>query len=100
MLRATVQDSPGQTGIAPSAALPGYQIAALTGPGRAQNPVTFAGILPADNPRFVIGIALYTPDQTAQAAPLFRNIASYLTQRFSLPLTQTPMPAVPLVMPQ
>ncbi|MBP2327949.1 cell division protein FtsI (penicillin-binding protein 3) [Kibdelosporangium banguiense] len=67
-----------------SAGIPGYQIAAMTGPGDAQTPVTIAGILPADNPRFVIGIALNSP---IEAAPLFRNVASYLTQRFSLPLS-------------
>jgi cell division protein FtsI (penicillin-binding protein 3) len=97
MLRATVQDSPGQTGAAPSAAVPGYQVAAMTGPGHAQDPVTFAGILPADNPRFVVGIALRTANQAITAAPLFRTIASYLTQRFGLPLSQQATPTVPLV---
>jgi cell division protein FtsI (penicillin-binding protein 3) len=100
MLRATVQDSPDQSGVAASAAVPGYQIAAMTGPAPAQGPVTFAGILPADNPRFVIGIALDTPNQSIQAAPLFRNIASYLTQRFSLPLSTQAAQAVPLVVSQ
>jgi cell division protein FtsI (penicillin-binding protein 3) len=97
MLRATVQDSPGQSGVAPSAAVPGYQIAAMTGPALAQGPITFAGILPADNPRFVVGIALETPDQSIQAAPLFRNIASYLTQRFSVPLSTQAAQTAPLL---
>jgi cell division protein FtsI (penicillin-binding protein 3) len=100
MLRSTVQDSPDQSGVAPSAAVPGYQIAAMTGPAPAQGPVTFAGVLPADTPRFVIGITLDTPNPSIEAAPLFRNIASYLTQRFSLPLSTQAAQVVPLVVSQ
>jgi cell division protein FtsI (penicillin-binding protein 3) len=94
MLRATVQDAPDQqSGAAPSAALRGYEIAAMSGAG------TVMGIVPADNPRFVIGVALESPPgQTIQAGQLFRGIASYLTQRFSMPLKTEIAPVVPLVL--
>ena len=113
MLRATTQKGEGQnTGTAPQAALAGYQISGKTGTGQQVDPatgaysqtkynITFAGIVPADEPRFVVGIMLDAPDTTlpqgASAAPLFHDIASYLTQRYQIPLSEREAPVVPLV---
>lgn len=113
MLRAVTQNEGGnQNGTAPAAALEGYQISGKTGTGQQVDPetgaysnnlynITFAGILPADNPRFVVGIRLDAPDTTIQegssAAPLFHDIASYLAQRYELPLSDQPSPVVTLV---
>lgn len=115
MLRAVTQKGKaGNSGTAPTAALEGYQIAGKTGTGQQVNPatgtysdtlynITFAGILPADNPRFVVGIRLDAPDTTLpaghSAAPLFHDIASYLAQRYQIPLSSDPAPYVPLVLP-
>jgi cell division protein FtsI (penicillin-binding protein 3) len=118
MLRAVTQKGKpgtiGNSGTAPSAALEGYQISGKTGTGQQVNPatgtysdtlanITFAGILPADNPRFVVGIRLDAPDTTLpsgiSAAPLFHDIASYLAQRYQIPLSEGPAPYVPLVLP-
>jgi len=113
MLRATTQDAPGylDDGTAPPARLAGYQISGKTGTAQQVNPVTgaysltnynitFAGILPADHPRFVVGIRLDAPDTTLplgySAAPLFHNIASYLAQRYQIPLSEKKAPIVPL----
>jgi cell division protein FtsI (penicillin-binding protein 3) len=97
MLRASVQDLPDQQrGVAASAAVPGYQVAVMAGPGQG-NVTTLAGILPVGRPRFVIGIALETPGGQVDAGPLFRDIATYLTQRFSLPLAVDSPPPVTLV---
>ncbi|MFD1151862.1 peptidoglycan D,D-transpeptidase FtsI family protein [Saccharothrix hoggarensis] len=110
MFRAVVQNAPGQTGTGASAALPGYQISGKTGTGQQIDPkcrcysntqhwITFAGILPADNPRFVVGIMLDNPTVGDQsAAPLFHDIASYLSQRYQLPLSAEQSPIVPLVL--
>lgn len=110
MFRAVVQNAPGQTGTGPSAALPGYQITGKTGTAQqidakcgcysnSQHWITFAGILPADNPRFVVGIMLDNPTVGPQsAAPLFRDIASYLSQRYQVPLSAEQSPIVPLVL--
>ncbi|KAA2258645.1 penicillin-binding protein 2 [Solihabitans fulvus] len=107
MLRATMQKvptDPNQNGTGSSAALPGYQIAGKTGTAQTVDPacgcysnssynITFAGILPADSPRFVVGIALLNtaplPGNPASvsAAPLFHQVASYLTQRYQIPLS-------------
>jgi cell division protein FtsI (penicillin-binding protein 3) len=110
MFRAVVQDVPGQTGTGKAAALPGYQIAGKTGTAQqidkdtggysnSQYWITFAGILPADNPRYVIGIMLDAPSGTqfsASAAPLFHDIASYLSQRYQVPLSAEQSPVVTL----
>jgi cell division protein FtsI (penicillin-binding protein 3) len=108
MFRAVMQDEPGQSGTGVPAALPGYQISGKTGTAQQVDPkcdcysssqywVTFAGILPADDPRFVVGIMLDNPTGTIQsAAPLFHDVASYLTQRYQLPLSAEQSPVVPL----
>lgn len=114
MLRAVTQKDKGQnSGTAPAAALEGYQIAGKTGTGQQVDPdtgaysntlynITFAGILPADNPRFVIGIRLDAPDSTlpegSSAAPLFHQVSSYVAQRYQLPLSDEQAPIVPLVL--
>src|SRR5699024_2679301 len=66
MFRSVVQSGPGaQTGTGPQAAISGYQISGKTGTGQKIDPacscysnsdywITFAGILPADDPRYVI----------------------------------------------
>ncbi|MDV6012178.1 penicillin-binding protein 2 [Haloechinothrix sp. LS1_15] len=113
MLRATIQDGPGQdSGTAPMAAIDGYQISGKTGSAQQVNPatgaysqslfnITFAGAVPADNPQFVIAIMLDAPDTTipegSSAAPLFRDVASYLMQRYQVPLSSEEAPVVPLV---
>ncbi|MEW2503212.1 peptidoglycan D,D-transpeptidase FtsI family protein [Amycolatopsis sp. CA-161197] len=115
MLRAVVQNAKSpNAGTAPSAALEGYQISGKTGTGQQVDPrtkaysqslanITFAGILPADHPRFVVGIRLDAPDTTLpaghSAGPLFHSIASYLTQRYQIPLSDGPSPEVPLIIP-
>ncbi|MFD7657590.1 peptidoglycan D,D-transpeptidase FtsI family protein [Actinosynnema sp. NPDC059797] len=110
MFRAVVQDAPQQTGTGPSAALPGYQVSGKTGTAQQVDPtcacysysdywVTFAGIFPADNPRFVVGIMLDRPTKGQQsAAPLFHDIASSLAQRYQIPMSPDPSPVVPLVL--
>lgn len=109
MFRAVVQDEEGQEGTGVPAALPGYQISGKTGTAQQIDPkctcysssqywITFAGILPADDPRFVVGIMLDNPTGSPQsAAPLFHDIASYLSQRYQLPLSAEQSPVVPLL---
>jgi cell division protein FtsI (penicillin-binding protein 3) len=112
MLRAVVQKAKSpNAGTAPSAALEGYQISGKTGTGQQIDPntkayssslanITFAGILPADHPRFVVGIRLDAPGSTPEghsAGPLFHSIASYLSQRYQIPLSDSEAPFMPLV---
>ncbi|HEV7951330.1 MAG TPA: penicillin-binding protein 2, partial [Glaciihabitans sp.] len=113
MMRAVAQNGKGlNKGTGTSAALEGYQISGKTGTGQQIDPatnaysgtlenITFAGSVPADNPRFVVGIRLDAPDKNLpdshSAGPLFRTMASFLTQRFQIPLSSAPAPVVPLV---
>ena len=111
MLRAVVQDvpgQPGQQGTSPQAALDGYQIAGKTGTAQQVNAacgcysnsnywINFAGILPADAPRFVVAITLDDP-AVGNAAPLFHDIASYLAGRYQIPLSAGPSPIVTLTL--
>ena len=115
MFRAVTQRDPMgvQQGTGASAGIEGYQVAGKTGTAQKVDPkckcysqseywITFAGLAPADNPRYVVGIMLDAPVRGVDggggqsAAPLFHNIASWLLQRDSVPLS--PDPGQPLVL--
>lgn len=115
MFRAIVQRDPTgvQQGTGPQAGVEGYQIAGKTGTAQQINPacgcyyddvywITFAGMAPADDPRYVVGIMMDAPHRAADgspgssAAPLFHNIASWLLQRHNVPLSADPGPQLTL----
>lgn len=115
MFRSVVQRDPMgvQQGTGPQAAVEGYQIAGKTGTAQQINPacgcyyddvywITFAGLAPADDPRYVIGIMMDAPHRAADgspgssAAPLFHEIASWLLQRHNVPLSADPGPPLTL----
>ena len=115
MLRAVVQRDPrgDQQGTGPQAAVEGYQISGKTGTAQQINAscgcyydevywVTFAGMVPSNDPRYVIGVMMDNPQRNAEgapgttAAPLFHNIAAWLLQRENVPLSPDPGP--PLVL--
>jgi cell division protein FtsI (penicillin-binding protein 3) len=115
MLEAVVQRDPMgyQQGTGPAAAVEGYQIAGKTGTAQQINPscgcyydnvywITFAGMAPADDPRYVIGVMMDNPSHAADgspgtsAAPLFHNIAAWLLQRKNVPLSADPGPPLTL----
>ncbi|MGW4370903.1 peptidoglycan D,D-transpeptidase FtsI family protein [Nocardia takedensis] len=110
MFQAVVQrdrmDS-AQTGTGWPAAVEGYQIAGKTGTAQKIDPkckcyssssywITFAGIAPADNPRYVVGLMLDNPVRSSDgsggqsAAPLFHSIASWALQRDRIPPSPGP----------
>ena len=112
MFRATVQADPAgiNNGTAPNADIEGYNISAKTGTAQKVDPntgaysnsaywITFAGIAPVDDPRFVVAIMLDEPKRGvlegggggASAGPLFHQIASWLLDRDNVP----PSPAAP-----
>ncbi len=115
MFRAIVQSDPTgeQQGTGSKGAIPGYQVSAKTGTAQQVNPncgcysnssynITFAGITPADHPKFVVGIMLDNPSRSTDgtggqsAAPLFETIASWMLQRDRVPLSTTPAPKLVL----
>ncbi|MFT4201998.1 peptidoglycan D,D-transpeptidase FtsI family protein [Gordonia sp. (in: high G+C Gram-positive bacteria)] len=104
MFRAVVQNDPTgmQRGSGFQAAVPGYQISGKTGTAQQVDPrcncysnsrynITFAGIAPADNPRYVIGLVMDNPQRSSDgsggqsAGPLFSSIAGWLLQRARVP---------------
>ena len=105
MFRAVVQSDTGyQQGTGPQASVEGYQISGKTGTAQQVDPrcncysnsmywITFAGIAPADNPRYVIAIMLDNPvrgvhgEGGQSAAPLFHDIAQWLLTRDNVPLS-------------
>ncbi len=114
MFRSVTQEDTGnQQGTGAAAGVDGYQISGKTGTAQQVDPecgcysnsdywITFAGIAPADDPRFVIGIMLDAPSRSADgsggqsAAPLFHNIASWMLERDSVPLSADPGPKLVL----
>ncbi|MUL75540.1 penicillin-binding protein 2 [Mycolicibacterium sp. CBMA 226] len=116
MFRATLQRDPRgtQQGTGWPGAVEGYQMAGKTGTAQQINPacgcyydddhywITFAGMAPSDDPRYVVGIMANNPVRNADGSPghsmaqLFHNIAAWLMQRENVPLSPDPGP--PLVL--
>ncbi|MGZ4552705.1 MAG: peptidoglycan D,D-transpeptidase FtsI family protein, partial [Mycobacteriaceae bacterium] len=112
MFRAVAQDGKGQQrGTGVSAGIAGYQVSGKTGTAQQVDPacgcysnseynITFAGMVPADHPRYVIGIMLDAPHRASDgkpgesAAPLFHDIASWLLLRNNVPLSDSPTPVM------
>lgn len=115
MFQSVTQDDPNgvQNGTGAAAAVEGYQIAGKTGTAQQIDPdtgaysnsnywITFGGIAPADNPRFVVAIMLDNPQRGTEegggdggsAAPTFHNIASWLMDHYNVP----PSPKAPRLM--
>jgi cell division protein FtsI (penicillin-binding protein 3) len=104
----------GEMGTARRAAIPGYSVAGKT--GTAQKVVngryaawvaSFIGIIPADDPRLVIGIVIDEPEPEHRggmvAAPAFKQVAEAALRYLSVPPTEavaraeTPEPPPPEV---
>ena len=92
MLAAAVKEG---TGV--NAQIPGYQVAGKTGTSRKLDEyghyvqryhASFAGFLPAADPRVVIAVSIDEPRTVyggLAAAPLFQEIARYAIQRLAIP---------------
>jgi cell division protein FtsI (penicillin-binding protein 3) len=101
---------PGGTGT--KAAIPGYRVAGKTGTAQQPDPNhggaysswmnwdTFAGMLPADDPQFVVAIMVDNPAHGLEggdvAAPLFHQIATYEIGHAHIPPTGSHSKHVPL----
>ncbi|MGI8881819.1 MAG: peptidoglycan D,D-transpeptidase FtsI family protein [Jatrophihabitans sp.] len=109
MLESVTQEN-GGTGT--KAAIKGYRIAGKTGTAQQPDPKTgrysnsmywdtFAGIAPADDPQFEIGIMIDNPKHGVEggdvAAPLFHDIATYQLQHAGIPPSGSKTKPVPFV---
>ena len=102
----------GGTGV--KAAIPGYRIAGKTGTAQQIDPKTgaysnsvywdtFAGMAPADNPRFTVSIMIDNPAHGLEggdvAAPLFHEIAGYELSAAKIAPSGSKGVLVPLTLP-
>lgn len=106
MFRAVFQEDPAgvQSGTAQGNGIDGYQLSGKTGTAQKVDPntgaysnsaywITFAGVAPADDPRFVVAIMLDEPKSGVNddgsggqsAAPVFSDIAGWLLNRDNIP---------------
>lgn len=118
MFRSVFQKDPAgvDSGTAQGSGLEGYQLSGKTGTAQKVNPetgaysqnqfwITFAGVAPANDPRFVVAVMLDEPQRGPleggsggqSAAPVFREIASWLLNRENIPPSP---PAEPYVLEQ
>ena len=117
MFRGTFQDDPNgvNSGTAQGNTIPGYQLSGKTGTAQQVNPdtgaysnsdywITFAGIAPADDPRFVVAVMLDDPERGPlegggggqSSAPIFTQIANWLINRENI--SQSPDPGEPMIL--
>ncbi len=116
MLRGTIQGGDtNHRGTAAKAAITGYQVAGKTGTAQKVDPdtneysksaitSTFAGVVPADNPKYVVAIMLddpkgNSPAGTTSCAPLFHDIAAYAMRAADVPPSAQPAPIYDLYVP-
>ncbi len=100
----------GPEGTAPAAAIPGYRVAGKTGTAQRSNPncgcydgtftVSFAGFAPADDPRFVVYVAIQNPRAAgsgggATAGPVFHDLMVSALQKYGVPPTGKREPLLP-----
>lgn len=116
MLRATVQTGDlNHRGTGKNAAIPGYQVAGKTGTAQQVDPktkaysqtlttATFAGVAPADNPKYAVAIMLDAPKNGTEggdgAAPLFHQIAAYALRAADVAPSPAPAPIYDLYVNQ
>ena len=112
-MRAALEKVVEKQGTAPLAAVPGFRVAGKTGTAKKHNPngrgylegrytVSFAGMMPADDPAFVAVVVIDDPRTTKVtlyggtiAAPVFGKMAARIATAMNLKPTE-PIPPTPL----
>ncbi len=112
-LRTMLESVTMKGGTGTKAAIPGYRVAGKTGTAQQPDPNhggaysswmnwdTFAGMVPADDPQFVVAIMVDNPAHGLEggdvAAPLFHQIASYELMHAQIPPTGSTSKWTPLL---
>jgi cell division protein FtsI (penicillin-binding protein 3) len=108
--RATVQmlETVPVTGtLADRVSIPGYRVAAKTGTAEiaegggygANRMISIAGMLPADNPQYVVVVSIVKPQTirfSSAAAPAFEAIAGHVMKHYRVPLSDRAPELLPL----
>ena len=93
-------------GVGKTAAIPGYRVAGKTGTAELKDgsgygeeyAISFYGIAPAENPKFVVGITIYKPEgvsNSSQATPPFKAIMQQALKHYRIPPSTTESRSVP-----
>lgn len=100
----------GDEGTAPDANIAGYRVAGKTGTAQRVDEscgcydgsftVSFAGFAPADDPRFVVYVAVHEPRDGngggATGGPVFHDLMAATLQKFGVPPTGARSPRLPI----
>jgi cell division protein FtsI (penicillin-binding protein 3) len=94
-------------GIGSTAAIPGYRIGGKTGTAQIALPgggygsyhaISFIGMAPAENPRFVVAVTIYKPRTVSTslgATPPFKAIMQQVLRAYRIPPSTTKSPMIP-----
>lgn len=104
MMESVVSDQ----GTAPGAAIPGYRVAGKTGTANRMDDTcgcyrgyvaSFIGVAPADNPRFVVAVALANPRNGhyggVLGGPVFKEVMTFALQKYRVPPSGSKRPVMP-----
>lgn len=108
-LRTMLSGVVGQDGTAAKAKVAGYNVAGKTGTAELYDSklgryngytASFIGMAPAENPQYIIAVALQNPKTTIYggeaAAPVFSQVTSYVLRSRGVPPSRKPVPLFPL----
>lgn len=93
-------------GVGKTAAIPGYRVAGKTGTAEINSgsgygdeyAISFYGIAPAENPKFVVGVTIYRPEgvsNSSKATPLFKAIMQQALKHYRIPPSTTESRSIP-----
>ena len=93
-------------GVGKTAAIPGYRVAGKTGTAQLKDgsgygeeyAISFYGIAPAEDPKFVVGITIYKPEgvsNSSQATPPFKAIMQQALKHYRIPPSTSESRSVP-----
>lgn len=107
-VRAMMESVVSDEGTAPGAAIPGYRVAGKTGTAERFDDecrcyrgfvASFIGIAPADNPRFVVAVALTDPRNghygSLLGGPVFKEVMTYALQKARIAPSGVKPPVLP-----
>ena len=93
-------------GVGKTAAIPGYRVAGKTGTAEIKSgsgygdeyAISFYGIAPAENPKFVVGVTIYRPEgvsNSSKATPPFKAIMQQALKHYRIPPSTTESRSIP-----
>jgi len=108
-VRAMMETVTREGGTAPLASIPGYRVGGKTGTAQRYDPgcgcyagttMSFIGMAPVDDPGVVVAVTLQAPKSAlgggVNAAPVFRDVASFALETLRIPPSGTKREKLPL----